>query len=389
MCSLVHGGLPRRAPLAFTMHGFIIALLAAASYAQNNITEGRPSEIVWSEERLGEFARGNRFGGRRHETVGSLAADRGARAYLGLRPQARCKAFVRLGATSDGGRQACVRGVDQAAADALQCAWRFDSRWCKGFPAKVAPEEVRRAADELRRLLVRGGGDDCLVYSFGVRADWDFDEAAAALGCEVHSFDPTVTPERVPDGITFHRIGLGARDGDAIKLAEAADAAAVRIAALETIRCELGHGDRPLTILKIDIEGQEWEVLRALSGGDAPPAAQVLAELHYWGAACLERERRWFADGSFCSPAVNRHRSCTTWRRVCLGSPPSPDELGAMAATLRGLGDGHLAVARVEPNAYSNVLLNVSIATVADLDVLCCYESAIVATRPPRGATCR
>ena len=127
------------------MHGFIIALLAAASYAQNNITEARPSEIVWSEERLGEFARGNRFGGRRHETVGSLAADRGARAYLGLRPQARCKAFVRLGATSDGGRQACVRGVDQAAADALQCAWRFDSRWCKGFPAKVAPEEVRRA----------------------------------------------------------------------------------------------------------------------------------------------------------------------------------------------------------------------------------------------------
>ena len=33
--------------------------------------------------------------------------------------------------------------------------------------------------------------------------------------------------------------------------------------------------------------------------------------------------------------------------------------------------------------------MNVSIATVADLDVLCCYESAIVATRPPRGATCR
>ena len=175
MCS-VHAGMTG---CLAARRSLITALLAAASYAQN-ITE-RPSEIVWSEERLGEFARGNRFGGRRHETVGSLAADRGARAYLGLRPQARCKAFVRLGTTSDGGRQACVRGVDQAAADALQCAWRFDSRWCKGF----------------------------------------------------------------------------------------------------------------------------------------------------------------------------------------------------------------LAVARVEPNAYSNVLLNVSIATVADLDVLCCYESAIVATRPPRGASCR
>lgn len=33
--------------------------------------------------------------------------------------------------------------------------------------------------------------DNCLVYSFGVRDDWSFDEAMQKIfGCEIHSFDP-------------------------------------------------------------------------------------------------------------------------------------------------------------------------------------------------------
>ena len=241
------------------------------------------------------------------------------------------------------------------------------------------------AADRLRRLLVpSGGGDDCLVYSFGVRDNWDFDVAAASLGCEVHSFDPTVVPEVVPAGVHFHRVGLGANDGDRIKLSESADAAATRIASLRTIQCDLGHGHRALTLLKIDIEGQEWDVLAAIHG--APPAAQLLVELHFWGAACLRKAAAWFRDQAHCSPTVNRGTPCTTWRRVCLGAPPSRAELARWAATLRGLRDSRLAVARVEANAYSNVLLNVSapgVDSLVDFDTLCCYETAIVATAPP------
>ena len=31
----------------------------------------------------------------------------------------------------------------------------------------------------------------CVVYSFGLGADWSFDKAAEKFGCSVHGFDPT------------------------------------------------------------------------------------------------------------------------------------------------------------------------------------------------------
>jgi hypothetical protein len=31
----------------------------------------------------------------------------------------------------------------------------------------------------------------CIVYSYGLGADWSFDNSAEASGCEVHGFDPT------------------------------------------------------------------------------------------------------------------------------------------------------------------------------------------------------
>ena len=33
--------------------------------------------------------------------------------------------------------------------------------------------------------------DKCIVYSYGLGADWSFDNAAEERGCEVHGFDPT------------------------------------------------------------------------------------------------------------------------------------------------------------------------------------------------------
>ena len=32
----------------------------------------------------------------------------------------------------------------------------------------------------------------CLVYSFGINWDFSFDDAMGKLGCEVHSFDPSM-----------------------------------------------------------------------------------------------------------------------------------------------------------------------------------------------------
>ena len=53
----------------------------------------------------------------------------------------------------------------------------------------------------------------CLVYSFGIAMQWEFDDRMADSGCEVHSFDPTgayiATHEaHVKRGVTFHPWGL-------------------------------------------------------------------------------------------------------------------------------------------------------------------------------------
>ena len=59
----------------------------------------------------------------------------------------------------------------------------------------------------------------CLVLSIGIGGEWDFEEAAAARGCEVHAFDPTVAlhalhrrqwshvEKRHPGRVHFHYIG--------------------------------------------------------------------------------------------------------------------------------------------------------------------------------------
>jgi hypothetical protein len=41
-------------------------------------------------------------------------------------------------------------------------------------------------------FLEKASSGNCLVYSFGLSDDWDFEEFMAELGCTVRAFDPTV-----------------------------------------------------------------------------------------------------------------------------------------------------------------------------------------------------
>jgi len=38
----------------------------------------------------------------------------------------------------------------------------------------------------------------CLIYSFGIFADWTFEEAMANLGCTIRAFDPTTKESTKP-----------------------------------------------------------------------------------------------------------------------------------------------------------------------------------------------
>ncbi len=47
------------------------------------------------------------------------------------------------------------------------------------------------------------------MLSIGIADDWSFDQLLGSLGCQVHSFDPTVDlPESLDPNVTFHQWGL-------------------------------------------------------------------------------------------------------------------------------------------------------------------------------------
>jgi hypothetical protein len=68
----------------------------------------------------------------------------------------------------------------------------------------------------VRTLLQREG---CVVYSFGSNGETSFEQdLLAKTDCEVHIFDPTLSPEvlaqvRAIKGVTVHTYGLGPKDG--------------------------------------------------------------------------------------------------------------------------------------------------------------------------------
>ncbi|XP_076811973.1 putative methyltransferase-like protein 24 [Clavelina lepadiformis] len=96
------------------------------------------------------------------------------------------------------------------------------------------------------------GGDKtkCLVYSFGINNDFSFDDEMAKLGCEVHSFDPSMTladNSVTNTGVIFHKIGISNEDNDS-------GFNGWKMRTLKTLIKELGHEDRHLDFLKVDTD---------------------------------------------------------------------------------------------------------------------------------------
>ncbi|XP_067667585.1 uncharacterized protein [Haliotis asinina] len=107
----------------------------------------------------------------------------------------------------------------------------------------------------------------CLVYSFGIWNDWSFDDAMGALGCEVHSFDPSIgkKPFDRSKNVHFHDLGLSGNDSDTYvptKDIYVKTTTTWKIRRLKTIMEMLGHTNRHLDVLKIDIETSEWPAVK-------------------------------------------------------------------------------------------------------------------------------
>ncbi|KAJ3342663.1 Methyltransferase-like protein 24 [Gonapodya sp. JEL0774] len=128
-----------------------------------------------------------------------------------------------------------------------------------------------------------GNDPPCVVYTFGV--DWDFsweDEFHNMTGCETHSFDPSMRMESHYRGRNqwFWNIGLSSEstqfNGVGLRTGQAD---LWQVLTLKDHMETLGH--KHINLLKIDIEGHEWDALaRALADGVLDNVEQVLFEVH-------------------------------------------------------------------------------------------------------------
>lgn len=167
--------------------------------------------------------------------------------------------------------------------------------------------------------------DSCIVYSFGLGADWSFDKAAEAFGCVVHGFDPSGALWRQgmhgPDysrinyskqypskGRFFHNWGVGAANlaiypagsipqqwpglGDPAMSRTNTEPWDIR--SISQSMSDLNHTSG-ISILKIDVEGAEWDAITAFLesyDGKTPPVKQLLAEFHWDPDSSLRRVRQ-------------------------------------------------------------------------------------------------
>ena len=118
------------------------------------------------------------------------------------------------------------------------------------------------------------------AYSIGIGSDVSWDVAMADLGVEIWQYDHTIArPPQSHPKFHFQSIGLAATpSGDGT------------FRTLDSLVAENGHAQRNDLILKIDIEGGEWDVL-----GDMPTRlleqfSQIVVEFH---KLCRLNEAEW------------------------------------------------------------------------------------------------
>ncbi len=131
--------------------------------------------------------------------------------------------------------------------------------------------------------------DKCLVYSVGINDEWSFDDAMADYGCQVYSFDPTMTTgdHNHSSSVHFYNLGLSSRDytnGNGWRFKT--------LSSVYDMLKEL-HGVRDIDYLKMDIEYDEWIVVPdIIRSGMMSKVRQLAVEFHLPVEDTLSQMRR-------------------------------------------------------------------------------------------------
>ncbi len=143
--------------------------------------------------------------------------------------------------------------------------------------------------------------ENSIVYCFGVGDNISFDlDLINKFDLQIFAFDPTpksldwISTQKLPKQFVIHPIGLANYDGKAkfhppknpnhisatmLDRSETRDQAyKVEVKTIKSIMQQLGH--RHLDLLKMDIEGMEYEVIEDMKEKNILPT-QVLIEFHH------------------------------------------------------------------------------------------------------------
>lgn len=108
------------------------------------------------------------------------------------------------------------------------------------------------------------------TYSLGIGNNVSFDKDIASKGIDVWMYDHTI--DKLPEyNDRFHYF----RKGISGKKEESLDT-------LTNYICENGHNEDKNMILKMDIEGYEWELLKTIESNVLAQFSQIVCELHWF-----------------------------------------------------------------------------------------------------------
>ena len=119
--------------------------------------------------------------------------------------------------------------------------------------------------------------DKCLIYSFGIGDNYEFEESLGSVGCVVHAYDPTVNlPSSPTKNVYFKNLGLGHYKGTANIRSEP-----LPITTLKDAIFNNGDLGKEITYLKVDIESSEIKAIPDwIRSGVLENVRQIGMELH-------------------------------------------------------------------------------------------------------------
>ena len=121
----------------------------------------------------------------------------------------------------------------------------------------------------------------CIVYSFGINDNIEFESEMGRIGCKVWAYDPTIHISKYPGkNIHFMKTGMGHYTG-LMTLKNSIYQTKFPVLALQDAIKNNNHSDFEISLLKVDIEGSEVKAIGEwFASGVLKQVRQIAVELH-------------------------------------------------------------------------------------------------------------